>query len=77
MSAPFGVVGDQACDASVLLDELGRVGLHAQVECFVTLALLGEEIQEVPLWHQGHEFAVRRQMAEIRHWQVFRANLRG
>ena len=70
-------LGDQADDAPVLLDQVGRLGLHAQVECFVALALLGQEIQEVPLRHQGDEFAVRRQMAEIRHLKVLGADLAG
>ena len=33
----------------------------------VALAVLGEEIEEVPLRHERDEFAVRRQMAEIGH----------
>ena len=70
-------LGDQADDAPVLLDQVGRVRLHAQVECFVALALLGEEVEEVPLRHQRDEFAVRRQMAKIDHLKVFGADLRG
>ena len=69
-------VGDHADDASILLDQVGRLGLHAQVECLVALALLGEEIEEVPLRHQRDEFAVRRQMAKIGHLNVFGADLR-
>ena len=73
---PVRRLGDQADDAAVLLDEIGRFGLHAQVECRVTLAMLGEEVEEVPLRHQRDEFAVRRQMAEIGHLKVLGADLR-
>ena len=77
MSAPSGVVGDQADDAPVLLDQVGRLGLHAQVERLVALAVLGEEVEEVPLRHQRDEFAMRWQMAKIDHLNVFGADLRG
>ena len=56
-----------ADDAASLLDEVGRFGLHAQVERAVAPGLLGEEIEEVPLRHQRDEFAAGRQMAEIHH----------
>ena len=69
-------VGDHAGDASILLDQVCRLGLHAQVERLIALALLGEEVEEVPLRHQRDEFAVRRQMAEIGHLKVLGADLR-
>ena len=70
-------LGAHAGDAPVLLDQIGRLGLHAQVECPVALALLGQEVEEVPLRHQRDEFAVRRQMAEIGHRKAFGADLPG
>ena len=70
-------LGAHADDAPVLLDQVGRLGLHAQVERRVALALLGQEVQEIPLRHQRDEFAVRRQMAEIHHLKVFGADLGG
>ena len=69
-------VGDHAGDASILLDQICRFGLHAQVERLIALALLGEEVEEVPLRHQRDEFAVRRQMAEIGHLKMLGADLR-
>ncbi len=72
---PVRRLGDKADNAPVLFDEIGRFSLHAQVECRVTLALLGEEVEEVPLRRQRDEFAVRRQMAKIHHFDVFGANL--
>ena len=64
-----------AHDASVLLDQVGRFGIHAQVEGLVAPGLLGQEIEKVPLRHEGDEFAARRQMAEIRHLEVLGADL--
>ncbi len=52
-----------------------RFGLHAQVERLVAPGLPGQEIEEVPLRHQGDEFAARRQVAEIRQLEVFVADL--
>ena len=69
--------GDQADDAPVFLDQVGRVRLHAQVEGFVALALLGQEVEEVPLRHERDEFAVGGQMAEIGHLKVFGPDLGG
>ena len=66
----------QADNASILLDQVRRLSLHAQVECFVALAVLGKEVEEVPLRHQRNEFAVRWQVAEIDQLNVFGANLR-
>src|SRR5207253_7961400 len=36
-----------------------------QVECGITPGLLGDEVEEVPLWHQSEETAVSREMGEI------------
>ena len=69
-------LGAHADDAPVLLDQAGRLGLHAQVERCVALASLGQEVEEVPLRHQRDEFAVRRQMAKITHLYAFGADLR-
>ena len=77
MSAPFARRRVQSDDAPILLDQICRLGLHAQVKCFVALAVLGEEVEEVPLRHQRDELAVRRQVAKIDHLNVFGADLRG
>src|SRR5262249_38520016 len=52
-------------DAAVLLDQTGRLGAHVQIEVRIALAPLGQEVEEVPLRHQGDEFAVGRQMREV------------
>ena len=67
----------QPYDPSVLFDQICRLGVHAQVEGLVALSLLSQEIEEVPLRHQGDEFAVRWYMAEINHLEVLGANLTG
>ena len=65
----------QADDAAGLLDEVCRLGLHAQIERRVAPGLLGQEIEKVPLRHQGDEFAAGRQMAEVRHLDALGADL--
>jgi hypothetical protein len=70
-------LSDQADNAPILFDQVARVGLHAEVERFVALTVLGEEVEEVPLRHQRNEFAMRWQMAKIDHLNVFGADLRG
>ena len=59
-------VGAHAGDAAALLDQVDRLGPHAQVEGRIALALLGQEIEEVPLRHQRDELAAGRQVGEIR-----------
>ena len=58
-------LGAQADDAAALLDQIRRLGPHAQVEARIALAVRGEEIEEIPLRHQRDEFAVRRQMGKV------------
>jgi hypothetical protein len=67
----------QTCDPPGLLDQICCFGRHTQVERFVALALLGHEIEEVPLRHQREEFAVRWYVAEIHHLKVLGADLTG
>src|SRR5438874_533225 len=49
-----------------LIDEIGYLRLHIQVECGITPGPLGDEVEEVPLWHESEETAVSREMGEIR-----------
>jgi hypothetical protein len=68
--------GDPDADyASVFLDEIGGFGLHFDVETGIAAALLDKEIQEVPLRHQGDEFAVSGKMREIGQGESFAAYL--
>ena len=64
-SRPSGVFARKPTTAAILLDQFGRFGLHAQIETRIARALLGQEIEEIPLRHERDEFAARRQMGEI------------
>ena len=57
--------GAHARDAIALDDQVGRLGLHHELEAGIAPALLGDEIQEIPLRHQRDELAAGRQMAEV------------
>jgi hypothetical protein len=52
-------------DASIRLDQVGRLRLHVQIEARVALAVRGQEIEEIPLRHQRDELAARRQVTEV------------
>src|SRR5262249_60363113 len=58
--------GPHATDAAVILDQVDRIRLHAQMERRIALAAIGEEVEEVPLRHQRDELAAGRQVGEIR-----------
>ena len=53
------------------------LGLHLELEARIAARLLGEEIEEVPLRHQGDEAALRRQMREIGDHDALVADLAG
>ena len=72
-----GAAGANADNATVFLDEIGRLSLHSHMESFVAFAAFGEEIQKIPLRHQRDIFAVRRQMSEIEHLQARVTDLNG
>ena len=72
---PFGVFARTPDDATVFFDQIDGFGLHVQVEGLVTLALLGEEIEKIPLRHQRNKFAVRRQMRQVDDREFFVADL--
>src|ERR1700730_15673028 len=65
-STPSGVSARTPTTVPAFLDEIGRRPLHDHPEARIAAAALAQEIQEVPLRHQGDEFAAGRQMAEIR-----------
>ncbi len=56
-----------ADDPAALLDEIGRLRLHHQMEAGVAPAAVGEKIEEIPLRHEGDEFAGAGQPGEFRH----------
>ena len=55
----------QADDTPVFFDQIDRLCLHSQIERLIALSVIGDEVEEVPLRHQGNEFAVHRQMFEM------------
>ena len=50
---------------------------HEEVEGGKLRGLGGEEVEEVPLGHEGDEFCVRGEMGEVRYGEVFAADERG
>ena len=70
-------IGAHADDAAALLDQIGGVGLHAQIEGLVAFALAGKKIEEIPLRHQRDIFAAGRQMRHVDRLQARVADLHG
>jgi len=63
-----GSVGDDAGDSAVgLLEEAGGLPAHAEGEAWVARGFLCEEVEEVPLGHEGDEFGVSGEVREIGH----------
>ena len=73
----FGRLRANADDAAALLDQVGSLGAHAQIEGLVALAAGGEKIEKIPLRHQRDVFAMGRQVGQIDHANAFVADLRG
>ena len=61
----FGRVGADAGGDAVLLDEAGGFPAHAECEGGEVGGFGGEEVEEVPLRHEGDEFAVRGEVGEV------------
>jgi hypothetical protein len=51
-------------DPAIFFDESRSLALHSQVKRSVAARLFRQEVQEVPLRHEGHEATPR---SEIRH----------
>ena len=61
-------LGAHTGDPIVLDDQVGDFVFHAQFETRETLGTAGKEIQEIPLRHEGDEFAARRQPRKVGDW---------
>src|SRR5215471_12513807 len=61
---PVGALRANSDDPAILFDDPGDLGLHSQVKRGIPAPLFAEEIQKVPLWHEGHKAVLR---SEIRH----------
>src|SRR2546421_5691017 len=67
---------EDAPHAPCLLEEMGPLAPHPPMECGIAgRRPFDEEIQEVPLWHEGQEPAARRQVSEVRDRQRHLAEL--
>lgn len=66
-------VGPNASGDSVLVDEAGGLPAHAEVEGRVARGFGGEEVEEVPLRHEGYELAVGGDVREVRDGEAFAA----
>jgi hypothetical protein len=60
-----GSLGAHAEDAAILFDEFRSLGLHLQLKRGERTCVVRQEVQEVPLRHEGDELAVRRHMPEV------------
>ena len=70
-----GRVGADADDAMAgVFDEAGGLVLHEEVEGGVVCGLGGEEVEEVPLGHEGDEFCVGGEVGEVGDGKVFAAD---
>ena len=58
-------LGMKTKHTAMLHDEVGDARAHLEMKARVAARLLGEEIEKVPLRHQGDEAAMRRQMREV------------
>src|SRR5713226_8223137 len=68
--------GDADADYdAVFLDEVSGFCFRFKMETWVAAALLGQKIQEVPLGHEGEEFAVGGEMGEIGDGETFAPDL--
>src|SRR6266480_3763460 len=49
----------------ILHQQIDDFRFHVQLECWKTLAMTGEKIEEIPLWHECEKFAARGKLGEI------------
>ncbi len=55
-----------AAHALILDEQIGDLGLHVQFKGREPFGMTGEKIEKIPLRHERNEFAVRRELREIR-----------
>ena len=55
----------QLAPVRALAQQPGSLGAHVQMKRWVAPCLAGEEIEEIPLWHESDELADGREMAEV------------
>src|SRR5438132_5144065 len=62
---PIGSICPNTPHAPRLLHEPGYLGLHHKIKFGIASRVLGEKVEKIPLWHQGDETAVGRQVSEV------------
>src|SRR5262249_51756483 len=62
-------------DPAVFFEQIDYLSLHLQLECWVAASVVGKEVEKVPLRHECNEFAVRREMREVRYHYELIADL--
>jgi hypothetical protein len=62
---PVRRLGPHADDLAVVFEEVGDLGLHAEIEGRIESGVVVQEVEEVPLRHKRDEFGARRQVGEI------------
>ena len=67
---------DHAGDPPVILDQAGYVGSHSELEGGIALRLFGQEVEKVPLRHEGNETAAGGQAGKIGQHNLRVAHLR-
>ena len=68
-------IGSHANDLAILLNEIGRFGLHLYLESWVTFCLFNDEVEKIPLRHEGEKLAASWKMREVGHLDCFVPNL--
>jgi hypothetical protein len=59
------VAGHHADDALTVAEQVNRFMLHQQLKGWKPLCMIRKEVQETPLGHEGHKFALGRDVAEV------------
>ena len=67
-TGPLGVLARTPSDAVVAFDEAGGLVLHEEVKGGEFGGVGGEEVEEVPLRHEGDELCVGGEMGEVGRW---------
>ena len=73
-----GSVGMDADDAMIVVfDKAGDLVLHKEVKGGKLRGLSSDEVEEVPLGHEGNKFCVRGEMGEVRYRKGFATESEG
>ena len=76
-TGPLGVLALDAGGDAVLLEEAGGFPTHAEGEGGIVGGFGGEEVEEVPLGHEGDEFCVDGEVGEVGDGELLAADVGG